>query len=114
MVEGQVYFLLAPTVNVVKIGRSIDIERRLQEIRMISPVELELIGVVPGHFPRETAYHREWAHLRRHGEWFEATTELMITLEADALKAAWDRAGPEARKMALERIADDSTRAARG
>lgn len=100
--ESQVYFLLAPTVGVVKIGCSIDIVRRLGEIRLISPVILELIGTVPGGFNVEAAYHKRWAQLRQHGEWFTATDELLQHLWADSLTSLWDAALPAARRLFVE------------
>ena len=117
MVEGQVYFLHAPDVRRIKIGRSIDIERRLSEIRLLSPVMLYLLGAVPGGASVETAYHREWSHLRQHGEWFMATDELITRLQADSLVSAWNRACPEARELAMEQIDGpvfDRTRSVQG
>ena len=104
MVETQIYFLLARSVGLIKIGRSIDVRRRIQDICTMSPVPLELIGVVYGTYQKETEYHQRWAGLRRHGEWFEATDELMTALEADGLVASWNRARQEARDLALEQI----------
>lgn len=115
MVEPQVYFLMAPAVGLVKIGRSIDIERRLQEIRLISPVPLVLLGFVPGDWALEAKYHEDWKHVREHGEWFRLTPELRTRLEADLIVSAWNRARQEARELALEQIdapVFDRTRAA--
>ena len=102
--DSQVYFLLAPSVGMVKIGRSIDIERRLQEIRLICPVPLDLLGYVPGSWDVETQYHRDWSSLRRHGEWFEAAPTLLAKLQSDVIVAAWNRACPEAREIARDQI----------
>lgn len=104
MGDGQVYFLAARTVGLVKIGRSIDMVSRLQAIRWLSPVPLELIGLVEGGSQREAAYHRRWANLRSHGEWFNLTVELAIDIEAEVLMDAWNRACPEARQLAMEQI----------
>jgi len=104
MTESQVYFLRAPSVGLLKIGRSIDIERRLSEIRLISPVKLELLGYVSGDWSVETAYHRRWHGLRQHGEWFTETAELRAALECDIVLNAWNRASAEAREMALEQM----------
>lgn len=115
MVEGYVYFLLAREVGRVKIGRSIDIERRLSEIRLLSPCALELVGYIEGGAKLETEYHRRWAHLRQHGEWFTALPDLIVELEVASLVSAWNRACPEARTRAREQMAGpvfDNTRAA--
>lgn len=99
MVEGYVYFLLARAVSRVKIGRTINIDRRFAEVRLISPIPLEMVGYVEGGAKMEARLHRQWAHLRHHGEWFTATPDLMSQLEFASLMAAWNRAGPEARDM---------------
>lgn len=105
--DGQVYFLHAPTVGLVKIGRSIDMERRLQEIRLLSPVPLELLGVVNGGARRESAYHRKWSRLRQHGEWFTATEELRFQLWSDSISDAWNAAPAGGRREFLEHIGRD-------
>lgn len=104
MVEGYVYFLHAPSVGLVKIGRSIDVERRLSEVRLISPVPLQLLWYTNGGAAAEARYHQRWAHLREHGEWFRCEHELMVEIEANAIVAAWNRARQAARELALSQI----------
>lgn len=73
--EGQkpvrsVYFLSAPN-GLVKIGSALDVDLRVQEIRSMSPVPLELLGVVADAGERtERHLHRIYHLQRRHGEWF--------------------------------------------
>jgi hypothetical protein len=70
-----VYFVQSG--NAVKIGMSGDISKRLRVLRTMSPLPLELLGVIPGGRNEEAALHREWAAQRLHGEWFQATPELL-------------------------------------
>jgi hypothetical protein len=70
-----VYFVRSG--DAVKIGMSKDVPRRLRTLRTMSPLSLELLGVVPGGRDEEAQLHREWASLRLHGEWFRASPELI-------------------------------------
>lgn len=94
---SQVYFLHAPSVSRLKIGRSIDIERRLSELRLLSPVALHLIGAIPGGSTLEAVLHKRFTHIRLHGEWFDASDDLLSFAHEQVLIAAWNAAGTEAR-----------------
>lgn len=98
---SQVYFVHAPAVNLVKIGRSLDPERRFQELSLLSPVPLSVIGVVDGGSGREAELHRRFTHLRSHGEWFHAARELLDFAAEAALHDLWDKLSPEARDRCL-------------
>lgn len=89
-----IYFLAAPQVGRVKIGYSDAPERRIQEIRLMCPVPVELIAVVGGSYKDEAALHRRFADLRRHGEWFDDVPEIraeMMRLLAGALADQFTR-----------------------
>lgn len=101
---SQVYFLHAPSVNLIKIGRSSDPERRFAEVRLISPVSLDVVGVIDGGSDVEAALHQKFSHLRSHGEWFHATADLMRFAVVESLMSAWNKAGKEARDEFLSRI----------
>lgn len=101
---SQVYFLHAPSVNLLKIGYSGDPERRFEQVRLISPVPLRVIGVIDGGAEMERQLHERFAHLRSHGEWFHATAELMNFASLESLMAAWNAASPDAREEFLSRI----------
>lgn len=65
-----VYFVLAPSVDLVKIGVSNDPFRRLHTMKPLSPVPLELIGCIEGGAKREAELHEELALYRERDEWF--------------------------------------------
>lgn len=73
--SAGVYFIKSG--NAVKIGMSKDVPGRLRTLRTMSPLPLELLGVIPGGRDEEALLHREWAELRLHGEWFQATPDLI-------------------------------------
>lgn len=68
---AQVYFLLAPELDRVKIGTTTDIERRMAEIGLWSPCALEIALVIPGSYATEFSMHRAFGRFRLHGEWFD-------------------------------------------
>lgn len=110
----MIYFLHAPAVNLVKIGRSIDPERRFAELRLLSPVDLVVIGMIAGDAPEEAKLHQRFAALHSHGEWFHATTDLRDFISVETLSYLWNAAGPEARERFLAKVdvpAFDRTRA---
>lgn len=65
---GAVYFLAAG--DLVKIGYTVNLTYRLRDLRSTSPVELTLLGTVPGAKYREKELHKQFSEYRRHGEWF--------------------------------------------
>ena len=58
----------------VKIGKSIDPERRLKVMQSGSPIKLKIVAVLEGDFEKE--YHDRFKHLKVHGEWFEAHQDI--------------------------------------
>jgi hypothetical protein len=74
-----VYFIRAG--DAVKIGMSGDVRTRIRTLRTMSPVPIELIGVIPGGREVEADLHRMWANLRLHGEWFRAAPILLSHIE---------------------------------
>ena len=70
----RLYFIAG--AGLIKIGISTNLQSRFRAIRNSSPVPVELLGSCPGTTFFEGMLHRKFAHLRRHGEWFEDTPEL--------------------------------------
>lgn len=68
--EEWVYVLGSPSGTLVKIGRTINLAKRVAEIQRMSPVPLEILWSHPGGHELETNLHRHFADLRAHGEWF--------------------------------------------
>lgn len=86
-----VYFIHAPSASLIKIGRTSNIDSRLSSLRMASPAPLVLLGTFAGGVTEEAALHRRWSSIRRHGEWFKATSELFAEIEGvvfDSTRAA--------------------------
>lgn len=78
----NIYFLYAPTLSMVKIGRTSNVERRVKKINESSPVPLWLLKTISNvDAIEENRLHILFAAYRRRGEWFEVTGELAAYLE---------------------------------
>ena len=77
----SVYFIIAREVGRVKIGRAGNVATRFGSIQTSCPVPVTLERLIEGGKPEEAELHRRFAHLRRHGEWFELTGELEAFME---------------------------------
>lgn len=62
------YFVLDTTVGRMKIGRTINLKRRLEALQNGCGAELMVVGTLAGDLEREL--HRRFAAARLHGEWF--------------------------------------------
>lgn len=60
----------------VKIGRALDVERRLADLRTGTPTDLIIHALEPGSPNLEKQRHLEFASDRRHGEWFSCSPRL--------------------------------------
>lgn len=85
--SSRVYFLHAPAVGMVKIGRSRNIEQRMIDLRCASPVPLKLIMTVDGGLTTERMMHERFKPYRKHGEWFKASRTLMRWIDSFRLGA---------------------------
>lgn len=72
--EGFVYFI--SNGEAIKIGWSEDVDRRLVELQVGSPVPLTIVGKFSATFAEEQETHRKFQHLRLQGEWFRDVPEL--------------------------------------
>jgi hypothetical protein len=68
--QGYVYVVHAPTARLVKIGTALNPEKRVQTLRRMSPVPLELVGISTGGPKLEAQLHERFSNRRSHGEWF--------------------------------------------
>lgn len=75
---GYVYFLHALISNRVKIGFSLNPERRIAGILTSCPEQIVHLGSMRAGYPDEAALHKKFEGLRVHREWFEATPDLLI------------------------------------
>jgi hypothetical protein len=73
----HLYFIYNPCTEMVKIGKSVDPDRRLVEIQQLSGVPVTLLGVLHGEGELEFKLHLYFAAQRRIGEWFVASDELL-------------------------------------
>lgn len=62
------YFLYCPRTKRVKIGKAIDVAKRIRSLACGSSYPTKLVGVIPQN--RECELHRRFRSNRRHGEWF--------------------------------------------
>lgn len=70
--------------GLVKIGKSYDVRSRVRSLQGGSPTHLKVIRSIP--FDCERRMHVRFAHLRKHGEWFEFDLEMLTeTFHEDIL-----------------------------
>jgi len=72
---GRIYFIVGE--GLVKIGHSINLDRRFKELQNMSPVPVSMAGSIAGSMAQERKLHAQFEHLRRHGEWFELDQNLL-------------------------------------
>jgi len=65
----------------IKIGVAQFPESRLETLQANSPVTLRMLATYKGGYELENKLHRRFAHLRQHGEWFNAGQELLDYME---------------------------------
>jgi hypothetical protein len=58
-----------------KIGKSVDLNKRLGQIKLQLPYPVEVVHVIQAANPlqAEAHWHKHFASLRRNGEWFVLT-----------------------------------------
>ncbi|MES2455002.1 MAG: GIY-YIG nuclease family protein [Bacteroidota bacterium] len=80
---GYVYFLQEKKYHTVKIGRSLNLDRRLGIFVTDLPYRVELIGYILSlnYEGIELAFHKHFRHKRLDGEWFELTQEEVSDLK---------------------------------
>ena len=64
--------------NIVKIGFSLRPDRRLSKVSSDSPLEVNLLGFVPGGRDKELALHNKFSSYRVNGEWFRNEGDVAI------------------------------------
>lgn len=76
--EGAVYFIgHAGAADLVKIGYTTNIRKRLGSLQCANGRKLVVLHTVSGTMADERALHERFASARREGEWFEPTAELL-------------------------------------
>jgi hypothetical protein len=64
-----VYFIQAGENGPIKIGRAVDVAKRMARFQTANPKKLALLGTIPNG-DREREFHERFKHLRTQGEWF--------------------------------------------
>jgi hypothetical protein len=73
----RVYFVQPEVGGLIKIGCTLNIQKRLAQLRAHSAQPLRLLGALRGHRPLEMHLHERFAADRVHGEWF-APSPLLV------------------------------------
>lgn len=68
----MIYFLACDAANAVKIGFTVELEKRLSQHATSNPFPLRLIGTLPGTVAEELEIHRCLVEHKVHREWFKA------------------------------------------
>jgi DNA-binding XRE family transcriptional regulator len=86
---GFIYAIGAEGLTLVKIGRALDVGKRLKELQTGQPFPLHLVAAVSVEMDAqrvERQVHTLLSHVHRRGEWFEIVLDAS-TLEALVLQA---------------------------
>jgi hypothetical protein len=75
--EGYIYFVQGESGGPIKIGHSIDPEKRIKELQTGYPDMLKLLFMIPGSEERERQVHKMLSKHRLNGEWFRPDAELL-------------------------------------
>jgi hypothetical protein len=72
----MIYFAFFPARKIVKIGRSIEPEKRVRALEYRFGIKLEIVNIVRGSWEEERLAHVDFVHLRIWGEWFSFAEEM--------------------------------------
>lgn len=67
--ESCVYFI--SDGEVVKIGHTLNVIGRLNDLQVANPKQLWLVGIIEGGISKEKELHNKFNFLKRRGEWFD-------------------------------------------
>jgi hypothetical protein len=76
-----VYFIACLNADAIKIGMARDVDRRLRALQGACPYLLQIMAVTPGARETEFAYHKRFAGLHLHGEWFQYSSPIQDEIE---------------------------------
>lgn len=103
--SGFVYFITFEG-GPIKIGKALDVKKRLSALQTSSPETLFVLGAISGGSEMEASLHKQFSHLRLRGEWFRRESELLSFIEESRDISLWPESVPI---LKLERIDGDST-----
>lgn len=73
----SVYFIQAERTNMVKIGFSTNVAKRLRSLQTACSTKVRLLVAIPGNREAERAYHEQFSRSREQGEWFRPTADIL-------------------------------------
>jgi len=77
----EIVYFIADEHNRVKIGKAIDVQKRLSMIQADNADEVKLLATEPNEDGREKKLHNKFSHLHIRGEWYRGSKELMDYIE---------------------------------
>jgi hypothetical protein len=83
--HGPVVYFVGTDAHIshlVKIGRTIDLQRRLDILRGSCPIPLRIVAVTRNYGRTEESLHATFADVRAHGEWFDLGADPVSTIAA--------------------------------
>lgn len=79
LIRREVYFIKSG--DLIKIGCSANISKRMADIQTWSPYKLELLAIMPGNVRVENALHSYFEDEWSHAEWFHPSARLLEMID---------------------------------
>lgn len=78
----KVYFIKHKGIDAVKIGRTVDLGKRLLALNNASPYGIEVIGVIESEdsLKLEMSLHKRFSSFRLNGEWFSVSEDVILNI----------------------------------
>jgi hypothetical protein len=94
--DGWCYVYFIQQGALVKIGRAVDVDKRLRALQIGNARGFRVLATIPAHAVIEGAIHARFAHLREQGEWFRLDANLTAFIErlqqgVNPIALLWDR-----------------------
>jgi hypothetical protein len=80
-VLSVVYFIQCCETELIKIGISTQLLKRLRTLQASSAPRLRVLGIHRGGIIEETRLHYQFSHLHDHGEWFKPGDDLLSYIQ---------------------------------
>jgi DNA-binding XRE family transcriptional regulator len=86
----MIYFIKDGVSDCIKIGYSAknNIRQRISCLRCGNPNPLEVLKIIPGSMGLEKEIHHKFKHLKKSGEWYAISDELLDFIENPVVKTA--------------------------
>lgn len=93
--EGWCYIYIIQQGELAKIGRTVDLDKRLKALQIGNGRGFQVRAAIPAHAAIEGAIHSRFAHLKEQGEWFRLAPDLERFIErlqqgANPIALLWD------------------------